>query len=144
MTIRLLAAAVAIPLLMLGGCAVQPPQMRVKPPDQRNQEPFQCTTNPCRVEIDPDADEWVREFIRINRGGVIHFAIRGNKVRFDSEGIRFKTPAGREAIECPNAERGPFLVVCKLTPKAQPNVKYEYGIKVQGRPEYDPFLWPRD
>lgn len=143
MRLRWSVATAVFGVLLLASCAAQTPSPRISPPERRNLTPFECTTNPCRVEIDPDAGEWVREIVRANRGGVIHFAIRDNRVRFDGEGIRFKTAEGRAAVDCPNATKGPFLVVCRLTPNAASGVRYEYGIKVQGRPEYDPYVLPR-
>lgn len=143
MRLRLTVVVHAFGTLLVAGCAAQAPSQQILPPERRSQTPFECTTNPCRVEIDPDAGEWVHEIVRANRGGVIHFAIKDNKVRFDGDGIRFKTAAGRSAVDCPNGGKGPFMIVCQLTPQAASNVKYEYGIKVQGRPEYDPYVLPR-
>ena len=154
-------AGVLVLLTLLIGCETTPPgKSTFLPPEKRNQTPFECdrNQNPCRIEIDPNADTWVRENIRAKPNQPIRFMLPQG-FAFSGSGIQFKTPAGQAAYTCgAGFERDDDMlssarvVVCHPTLRFPGihdgadarEVKYGYSISVRGKEPYDPFVWPRE
>ena len=142
---RLLAVSIAAATLLLTGCQTTTTQGYLSS-DKRDQQPIDCRTDPptppslCYVQVDPSRPQWVSEYIRVNRGGVVHLWLPDGW-EYVEPGIKFKTAAGVSALDC--SEHALRIVRCKLTDSAQSDVKYEYAINVKGKSPYDPFVWPR-
>lgn len=154
--------AVALAMLtLLTGCE---PTMPSKPsyldPAKRDQTPFECARdqNPCRIDVDPDAAEWVRENIRAKPNQPIRFMVKQGYA-FAGSGIQFKSVVGQAAYTCgAGFERdddwlsSARVVVCHPTQRFPDTtdsldarqVKFGYTISVRGKAPYDPFVWPRD
>ena len=137
---RLLAVSIAAATLLLTGCQTTTTTMGYQPPDKRDQQPYECAPTDCYVQVDPSRPQWVSEYIRVNRGGVVHLWLPDGW-EYGEPGITFKTAAAANALDC--SEHALRIVRCKLTNSAQSDAKYGYTINVKGKSPYDPFFWPR-
>jgi len=143
MLIRLLVIAIAAASTFLAGCQTTTTEGYL-PPDKRSQDRFECPTNPsapCYVQVDPGKPQWLPENIWANRGGIIQFwLVEGYE--FSRPGLTLKVPAEPPPMVCHGST--PRIRTCDVSPRAQPEVKVGYTIRVNGKPDYDPFVWPRN
>ena len=138
MIARSLAVAIASSTMLFAGCGTT--KLGFLPPEKRDQTAYSCSTDPdCYVQVHPDRDQWLPETIYVDRGKKLALWIN-NVAEFEDPPIMMK-PGTAQILDC--SEKNKLIVKCKVSESADPKIKYGYTIRVKGREEYDPFVWPR-